>query len=116
MLRIAAVAPCRALAALARLTLVTTLALCLGLAFMPLGCESSGGMGRGEGTDRAIHQGGEGPAVPDVTVSALRACAEHGRDRLKESTYAFQFEVTEGGRGYSTAQRSLSRCRICSAL
>jgi hypothetical protein len=75
-----------------RLTLAVGLALCLGLAFTPVGCGGSQG---GEASPR----GGEGPSVPDATVSALRACAEQSKAHLKETTYAFQFavEVTEDG-------------------
>jgi hypothetical protein len=42
---------------------------------------------------------GEGPTVPDATVSKLTACAEQGKRRLKEDMYALQFnvEVTESG-------------------
>jgi hypothetical protein len=75
-----------------RLTLAAGLALCLSLAFTPLGCGASQGV-------EASRHGGEGPGVPDATVSALRACADQGKDRFKETTYALHFdvEVTEDG-------------------
>jgi hypothetical protein len=72
--------------------LAVALALCLGLALAPLGCA-------GSQVVEASPHGGEGPSIPDATISALRACAEQGRARLKETSYAFQFavEVTEDG-------------------
>jgi hypothetical protein len=76
----------------ARRTLAAGLALCLGLAFIPLGCGGS------RGVEAGAHGGG-GLSIPDATVSELRACAEKSKARLRETTYAFQFavEVTEDG-------------------
>jgi hypothetical protein len=75
-----------------RLTLAAGLALCLGLAFVPVSCGGSRGF-------EASSHGGDGPTIPDATVAELRACAEKSKGRLKETTYAFQFavEVTEDG-------------------
>jgi hypothetical protein len=81
-------------ATLTRRISATARALCLALTLLSLGCESSGGMAG------PIHHGeGEGPSVPKATVSALEACAKRGRDRLKETSYVFQFnvEVTVAG-------------------
>jgi hypothetical protein len=79
---------------IARFTLAVVLTFCLGLAFTPLGCGGSQG-----GAAVSHPHGGEGPTVPDATVSKLTACAEQGKRRLKEDMYALQFnvEVTESG-------------------
>jgi hypothetical protein len=81
---------------IARFTLAVALTLCLDLAFTPLGC--GGRQGDGPAVPHH-HEDDEGPTVPDATVSALRACVEQGKARLKESGHAFQFdvEVTESG-------------------
>src|SRR5215813_5822913 len=81
-------------ATMIKLTSALGLALCLGLAFTPLGCGGSQGMG----VD-ATHGAGEGPTAPDETIADLRACANEGSARLTETSYAFQFdvEVTESG-------------------
>jgi hypothetical protein len=78
-----------------RLTSSIGLALCLGLAFTPVGCGGSQEMGGMESSHRA----GEGPQAPEATISELTDCANKGAARLKETSYAFQFdvEVTESG-------------------
>lgn len=71
---------------ISRLTSLIGLALCSGLAFTPIGC------GGGQETEATPH-GGEGPTIPEGTVAALKACAGQGRDRLKETSYTFLFDV-----------------------
>jgi hypothetical protein len=65
------------------------IALCLGLAFTPLGC--------GSNQDHAVEPWGrrahEGPSAPESTVAQLRECAERGALRLTDTHYAILFDV-----------------------
>src|SRR5262245_21713838 len=99
-----------------RLTSSMGLALCLGLAFTPLGCGGSQGMGM-----ESTHGAGEGPQAPAEAVAQLTECANDGRARLTETAYDFQFEVevTESGnagrvklRDSYPGERGLETCMI----
>jgi hypothetical protein len=75
-----------------KLRLAAGLALCLGLAFVPVGCGGSRGVltsSRGDG----------GPTIPDATIAELRACVDKGQARLEDPAYTFVFavEATEDG-------------------
>jgi hypothetical protein len=59
-----------------RFTSGAGLTLSLGLAVVPLGCESGGGMGM-----PTRHVGDEGPTIPEETVEGLRACATNSTTR-----------------------------------
>jgi hypothetical protein len=71
-----------------RLTPSTGLALCLGLAFMPLACGGSQ-----EPNVEPFHPAPEGPTAPESTVAQLKACAREGAARLKDDHYAIVFDV-----------------------
>ena len=85
------------IAALARSISATVLALCLALAFIPLGCGGTGGVGEPPGPLRHYD---EGPSVPGATVAELQACADRAHDHFKDTHYALQFtvEMMDGGR------------------
>jgi hypothetical protein len=77
-----------------RLTSCTGLALCVGLAFAPLGCGGSQ-----EPSVEPFHPAPEGPTAPEATVAKLEACASESAARLKDDHYAivFDVDVTESG-------------------
>ena len=77
-----------------RLTSAMGLALCLGLAFTPLGCGGSQGMGMA-----SSHGAGEGPLAPKETVDRITECVNEAKGRLTDTVYAmgFDVEVTESG-------------------
>jgi hypothetical protein len=77
-----------------KLTSSAGLALCLGLAFTPLGCGGSQ-----ETRVEPFHPAPEGPTAPEVTVAKLEACGSEGAASLKDDHYAivFDVDVTESG-------------------
>jgi hypothetical protein len=70
------------------------LALCLGLAFTPLGCGSSQDV-----PVELPHQAREEPRAPEATVAQLTECARRGAAHLTDTHYAivFDVDVTEDG-------------------
>lgn len=81
----------------ARITRVASgmgLAVCLGLAFTPLGCGSSQDV-----PVELPHQAREEPRAPEATVAQLTECARRGAAHLTDTHYAivFDVDVTEDG-------------------
>ena len=72
------------------------LALCLGLAFLPLAC---GGTKNPWAGGEPVDQPGEGPQVPKETVAEMTECLSKAGSRLTDTVYAMKFdvEVTESG-------------------
>ncbi|UQA61683.1 hypothetical protein [Polyangium aurulentum] len=81
---------------LSRLASAMGLAVCLGLAFTPVGCGGSE-----EVSYEPRHAGSsDGPAAPASTVAQLEACAHGGVGGMKEGMYyaiLVDADVTEGG-------------------
>ena len=76
------------------------LALCLGLAFAPLGCESS--------QDFPVEpppQAREEPRAPEATIAQLTACAQRGAVHLTDTHYAVIFDVDVDGGGSASEAR-----------
>jgi hypothetical protein len=70
------------------------LALCLGIAFTPLGCGSSQ-----EFPAEPPRQAQEGPTAPESTVALLTECAKRGAAHLTDTHYAILFDVDVNGSG-----------------
>jgi len=88
-----------------RHALAAGLALCSGLAFMPLGCAGS------QEVVVAPSPGGGGSYIPSSIYAELKACGGEGRAHLlKETSYDLDFdvEVTEGGQVSRVRRRGLS--------
>jgi hypothetical protein len=88
-----------------RHTSAVGLALCLGLAFVPLGCAG------GQEVAVAPSPGGGGSYIPSSIYAEIKACAGQGRAHLLEETsydLDFDVEVTEGGQVSRVRRRGLS--------
>ena len=79
-----------------RITASLGLTLCLGLAFMPLGC---GGSNAWSTVPGAVREDREEPPVPAGTFAALMACVTEAKGRLSDTVYTLQFNVEVDERG-----------------
>ncbi len=78
---------------LAKLTASIGLSLCLGFAFLPLGCG-------GDPQPRRLHAARADPTLFEATVAGLTVCAAEGADRLTDTTYVIHFDVDANADGH----------------